>query len=83
MEFEVPHRFENEQQFWTGKGKKGSTKTLPARLLTMGTGLEEIVSRDYQDSSLIDNALRAYLTVTNESRGIPNTTNSELSVRGS
>jgi hypothetical protein len=45
----------------------------------MGTGLEEIVSRDYQDSSLIDNALRAYLTATNESRGIPNTTDAELS----
>jgi hypothetical protein len=43
------------------------------------TGLDEIVSRDYQDSSLIDNALRAYLTVTNESRGIPNTADTALS----
>jgi len=49
----------------------------------MGTGLDEIVSGDCQDSSFIDNALRAYLTATNESRGIPITADTALSDAGS
>jgi hypothetical protein len=67
MELEVSHHFENEQQFWTGKSKQHGR--FGGWIAEPDTELDEIVSQECQDSSLIDDALRAYLRVANESRG--------------
>ena len=69
MDFEVSYHFENEQQFWTGK-QNSTAGRRQAGALTERIELDEIVSKDCPEFTLIDDALRAYLRVTNESRGI-------------
>jgi hypothetical protein len=70
MAFEVSYNLENEQQFWDGAWCSACDPTI-ARIwkLTRTTELEDIVSTRCQEDELIDNALRAYLSVTTTYKG--------------
>lgn len=72
-DFDVAYSLENEQQFWDGQEHFCPQGFLDFRL-TQGIELDEIVSAHCETQSLIDGALKSYLTFTSSFTGILPTT---------
>jgi hypothetical protein len=68
MEHEVTYDFEDEGQFWIGRGRERLEQE--PWLTSVSKVLEETVSKECDSHDSIDNALRSYIDLIGACRGV-------------